>query len=359
MRNISRRGFLDDQRRRARRTAADSIDRRARASHQPGLPPRRGERRSAGRSRHPVDARDAAQPATGAERVSGWSRATRSWRTSSRAARSQTGAARDFTVKIDATGLEPATTYYYRFEASGEQSPIGRTRTLPRPTSSRVRLGVVSCSNLPLGYFNAYACLADARRSRCRAAPRRLHLRVRQRADTATAPRSGASRRRTRRSSRCRTTASGTRSTRPIPIRRTIHRQHPFIVRLGRSRVRQQHLERRRAESQRRQTKATGRRGAPRRVQAYFEWMPIREDAPTLKSAIYRTFRFGDLADADHARHAPRRPRRASRRATTSRAIESRDAVSCSAPTQEGWLAEQFATSVRNKRTLDRCSDSR
>ena len=75
----------------------------------------------------------------------------------------ETGAARDYTVKIDATGLEPGTTYYYRFDANGEQSPIGRTKTLPRLNVSRVRLGVVSCSNLPQGFFNAYACLAARR----------------------------------------------------------------------------------------------------------------------------------------------------------------------------------------------------
>lgn len=71
-----------------------------------------------------------------------------------------TGAERDFTVKADAAGLQPGRTYYYRFEALGARSAIGRTRTLPREGVSRLRLGVVSCSNLPQGYFNAYACLA-------------------------------------------------------------------------------------------------------------------------------------------------------------------------------------------------------
>ena len=72
----------------------------------------------------------------------------------------ETGAARDYTVKVDAIGLDPATTYYYRFSSNNEQSVIGRTKTLPRGGVSRVRLGVVSCSNLPQGFFNAYACLA-------------------------------------------------------------------------------------------------------------------------------------------------------------------------------------------------------
>jgi len=72
----------------------------------------------------------------------------------------RTGAARDYTVKVDVPGLEPGTTYYYRFESLGARSGIGRTRTLPADGVSRLRLGVVSCSNLPQGYFNAYACLA-------------------------------------------------------------------------------------------------------------------------------------------------------------------------------------------------------
>src|SRR5690606_38209370 len=37
--------------------------------------------------------------------------------------RARTSAARDFTVKVDATGLDPAATYYYRFAARREQSP--------------------------------------------------------------------------------------------------------------------------------------------------------------------------------------------------------------------------------------------
>src|SRR5262245_8521842 len=73
----------------------------------------------------------------------------------------QTGAARDFTVKVDAVGLEAGATYFYRFQANKSQSPVGRTRTLPSNDVSRVRLGVVSCSNLPQGYFNAYTCLAN------------------------------------------------------------------------------------------------------------------------------------------------------------------------------------------------------
>jgi alkaline phosphatase D len=67
----------------------------------------------------------------------------------------------DFTVKIDATGLQPGQTYYYQFKHSGTASPIGRTRTLPVGAVDRLRCAVVSCSNFAAGYFNAYARLAE------------------------------------------------------------------------------------------------------------------------------------------------------------------------------------------------------
>ncbi len=73
----------------------------------------------------------------------------------------RTGAARDFTVKVDVTGLAPGTTYYYRFDALGAQSAVGRTRTLPPSGASRLRLALMSCSNYPFGYFNAYARVAE------------------------------------------------------------------------------------------------------------------------------------------------------------------------------------------------------
>lgn len=69
-------------------------------------------------------------------------------------------AARDYTVKLDVAGLEPGTTYYYRFSAGGFDSPIGRTRTAPLGGVDQLRFGVVSCSSYAHGYFNAYRHLA-------------------------------------------------------------------------------------------------------------------------------------------------------------------------------------------------------
>ena len=73
-----------------------------------------------------------------------------------------TGPARDHTVKLEATGLRPGTTYYYRFLHKGVASRVGRTRTAPARDAhpENLRFGVVSCSNLPGGYFSAYRHLA-------------------------------------------------------------------------------------------------------------------------------------------------------------------------------------------------------
>jgi alkaline phosphatase D len=73
----------------------------------------------------------------------------------------KTNPARDNTVKIDAAGLQPGTTYYYRFSAEGATSPVGRTRTLPVGSAQRLRIAVMSCSNHAYGYFNAYARVAE------------------------------------------------------------------------------------------------------------------------------------------------------------------------------------------------------
>ncbi len=71
-----------------------------------------------------------------------------------------TSAARDYTVKVDASGLQPATTYHYRFRFGAELSPAGRTKTLPigaLGANAQVRLAVMSCAAYPVGQFHAYA----------------------------------------------------------------------------------------------------------------------------------------------------------------------------------------------------------
>jgi len=61
------------------------------------------------------------------------------------------------TVKVDAKGLRPGHTYYYRFRTLLDVSPVGITRTLPAAGVQEVKLAVFSCSNYPAGYFHAYS----------------------------------------------------------------------------------------------------------------------------------------------------------------------------------------------------------
>ena len=206
-----------------------------------------------------------------------------------------TSAARDFTVKVDAIGLEPGATYFYRFSALGEASPVGRTRTLPVSTS-RVRLAVASCSNLPFGYFNAYARIA-ARQDLDAV----LHLgdyiyeyRNAQYGD-------GTPFGRIPQPDKEITTLEDYRTRhaqyRTDPDLQEAHRLHPWIV------VWDDHEF----------ANNTWRDGAanhnpdrgegpwpPRRdaaIQAYSEWMPIRDDRSSRQTRIYRSFAFGQLAD--------------------------------------------------------------
>lgn len=56
-------------------------------------------------------------------------------------------AERDWTVKVDVTGLRPATTYYYGFRLGAQRSMTGRTRTSTSGHLGRARLAVMSCQS--------------------------------------------------------------------------------------------------------------------------------------------------------------------------------------------------------------------
>jgi alkaline phosphatase D len=67
----------------------------------------------------------------------------------------------DHTVKARLTGLKPHERYYYRFETSNRESPVGRFQTaLPEDSNETVRLAYFSCQNFPHGYFNAHQLMA-------------------------------------------------------------------------------------------------------------------------------------------------------------------------------------------------------
>ncbi len=72
-----------------------------------------------------------------------------------------TGPERDYTVKVLAEGLEPGRAYYYRFRAGRAVSPVGQTRTLPVGRVARLGIALASCSNYAFGFFNAYEAIAS------------------------------------------------------------------------------------------------------------------------------------------------------------------------------------------------------
>ncbi|MFN8437090.1 MAG: alkaline phosphatase D family protein [Cytophagales bacterium] len=74
-----------------------------------------------------------------------------------------TNSTKDYTVKVDVTGLSAYTTYYYRFitkdvTSVSDTSIVGRTKTTPLPSSniSNLKFAVVSCANYEGGFFNGY-----------------------------------------------------------------------------------------------------------------------------------------------------------------------------------------------------------
>jgi len=203
---------------------------------------------------------------------------------------------RDHTVKVDALGLSPGHTYYYRFDAEGEQSPIGRTRTLPQSNVDQLQFAVVSCSNLPFGYFNAYACIA--KRDDLDAV---LHL-----GDYfyEYAPNEYGN---GEEFGRAHLPAKEVISLSDYRIRHAqyksdvdlqeAHRQHPWIC-VWDDHESANNSWRDGAENHNPELDEgdwPSRRAAA--IQAYHEWLPIREQPSANGPFIYRSFRFGQLAD--------------------------------------------------------------
>jgi alkaline phosphatase D len=72
-----------------------------------------------------------------------------------------TNEARDYTVKADVTGLRAGAPYFYGFRAGDAESAVGKTRTLQRGRLDELKLAVVSCASYPHGFFNAYEALSQ------------------------------------------------------------------------------------------------------------------------------------------------------------------------------------------------------
>ncbi|MPZ20773.1 MAG: hypothetical protein GEV06_23115 [Luteitalea sp.] len=252
--------------------------------------------------------------------------------------------ARDFTVKVDVAGLDPATTYYYQFEARGIRSPIGRTRTLPVGSVDRVRLAVASCSNYPWGFFNAYRRIAE--RADLDAV---LHL-----GDYLYEYQNGAY-------------GDGTSLGRvPLPDKETVtladyrlrhatyksdvdlqeaHRQHPFITVWDDHEVTNNPWTGGAANHDPDEGEGDWLTRRAAAVKAYFEWMPIRDPGMTRQLQIYRAFPFGDLLDLVMLdTRLTGRDEQVPREDVTALMSPTRTLLG---PAQEAWLAGELVASKR------------
>jgi alkaline phosphatase D len=257
----------------------------------------------------------------------------------------RTAASRDFTVKVDVTGLAPATTYYYRFEAEADRSAVGRTRTLPRGASSRLRLGVASCSNYPFGYFNAYGALA-ARADLDAVVHLGDYIYEYANSQFGDGTKFGRIPSPDKEMVALADYRQRHAQYKTDPDSQEVHRQHPFIV------VWDDHELTNNAWSggaenhdpQQGEGDWYVRRDAA--VQAFFEWMPIREDAQALSPRIYRTLRFGDLADLILLdTRLVGRDQQTNRNDIATIEAASRSILG---PAQEGWLHGELMESKRS-----------
>ncbi|MHA7816594.1 MAG: alkaline phosphatase D family protein [Pseudohaliea sp.] len=204
---------------------------------------------------------------------------------------------RDFTVKVDARGLEAGTRYFYRFRAAGKTSPVGRTRTLPTGTVAALGFAVASCSNYPFGYFNAYEAMAlDPEVDFV------LHLGdyLYEYAADGWGAEQGASLGRLHRPANETVTLADYRlrhaQYKGDPQSQALHAAHPLIP-LWDDHESANNPWTGGAENHQPATEGAWNARRAAATRAWFEWMPVRDPSPGQAPWDYwRSFRFGDLA---------------------------------------------------------------
>ncbi len=197
-----------------------------------------------------------------------------------------------YTVKVDVRNLDAGMTYFYRFRHGDKYSPIGRTKTASQ-NAKLLRLAVVSCADYQNGFFNAFGDIAKRNDLDAvlhlgdyiyeygvwRGGPRKMRRnRVREHVPDKLCTELKDYR-----------TRYG--QYRLDPQLREAHRRHPFIV------IWDDHeIANNVTASGSSDGRAIGdweaRKAAAK--QAYFEWMPIRENK---ERSIVRSFSFGGLAE--------------------------------------------------------------
>ncbi|MEC8525536.1 MAG: alkaline phosphatase D family protein [Pseudomonadota bacterium] len=203
-----------------------------------------------------------------------------------------TSAERDYTAKHDVRGLAPGHAYFYAFYCMGHWSDTGRFRTLPDGHVDRIRLAFTSCSNYAAGYFNVYRELAG--RSDLDVI---LHLGdyIYEYANIEESLSSG----------RINEPLQETVSLADYRARhacykadkdsQAVHRSHAFIAIWDDHEVANNAWQGGAKNHSDQQGDWSVRLNAA--VQAYYEWMPVREISHTGRLALYRGYRFGDLLD--------------------------------------------------------------
>lgn len=198
----------------------------------------------------------------------------------------------DYTVKVDVTGLNPNTTYYYQFKSLRASSVVGRTKTTAKAGDNAVKLAIISCSNFEAGYYNALARIAErtdidavvhlgdyiyeyapGTYGDTTLGPSRTHLPPKEIIELADY--------RTRYA-----------QYRLDPDFQKAHQSHPFITIWDDHEFANNVYQSGAQNHQSEEGPFADRRAVAK--QAYFEWLPVRDNA---EQNIYRTIKFGDVVD--------------------------------------------------------------
>ncbi len=211
-----------------------------------------------------------------------------------------TGAERDYTVKVLVEGLEPGQVYYYWFSAGQASSPGGVTRTLPAGGLADYTLAVVSCSNWPFGFFNAYREIAKRGASERIDAVIHLGDYIYEYGVTGYGGTVGKELGRNHEpANECVTLADYRRryaQYRSDPDLQAAHAVAPWFCTWD-DHESANNSYRTGAENHQVDTEGDWSARKAQAVQAYLEWMPMRDPAPGRpREAVWRKFDIGDLA---------------------------------------------------------------
>ena len=265
---------------------------------------------------------------------------------------------RDFTLKVEPRTLAPGRDHWFWFElADGTRSPVGSFRTLPMGKADDLVLAVASCQLYPGGFFNAWDSLA--RRDRLDAV---IHLGdyIYEYGAESYGAQIGAKIGRVHEPAHEIVTLADYRQRhaqyKSDPMLQAGHARAAFIC------VWDDHETANDAwlhGAQNHQTESEGwwpvRKAAA--MQAYFEWMPIRDPRPGEPwDAINRSFAFGDLAALlmvetrllARSEQAGFKGETPSAEQITSVLAERNDpARELLGEPQRGWIEQQLAASVQ------------